>query len=745
MSSVQPIRRSADLRFARIEGWLVDVAANRVQRGAEDVRLTPKAMAVLRELLQRHGAVVRRDDLLGIVWRDGFPTDDVLTHAITELRRAIEDDPRAPRIIETIPKVGYRLLGNVEILAQPEHRTDAAAERTSSAVDAGDSAPARVPLALLVTLVLFALLAIALPLLRTQRASSGGPGAVPDALTVQGLPAPQPMQPFAVTADPSREQFPSLSPDGSTVAYSAMAPERPSQRIMLKSLEAAAVPVALTSGEEGSDDFPVWSPDGKQIAFLRSGADACSIQVMPALGGQARRVAACPRGVVDYIDWHADGRSLLLGRRGESHAGQPLPASVHRLELDSGRIVPIAYAPQPVNEDDLQPRMSPDGRWIVFRRGAVPYSDLYLMPAAGGDARRLTTLRAKLRGFAWYPDSGALVLSSDHGARQSLFRLDLADGRLRALGIDDAVFPAMARKAPVLVYQQEAPLLQLAEFRLDTADGVPERRMIAPATRSDRSPSLSPGAAKLAFVSHRSGEPQLWIHEFDGRRTYPVTRLSRLDLGFPQWSPDEANVLFVARGAGASTLMRVDVGSGRIERLSTEDERVRFASYSRDGRSIFFSSDRSGSWQIWRMAADGSGAEQLGQRGGFDPRDFLGDGAIYFTRETEAGLFRLDLATKAETRVSNDAGYLVMETLMLVDGHAYFLEAQEPGSDAWIVRVPLHPEGAAYGQMDEREHVFRLNLPAAAMDVSLSRDRRRVVVVSVERDETDLMAMTLAE
>lgn len=742
-ASVQPIRRSADLRFARIDGWLVDVAANRVQRGSEDVRLTPKAMAVLRELLQRAGAVVRRDDLLGIVWRDGFPTDDVLTHAITELRRAIEADPRAPRLIETIPKVGYRLLGNVEILNQPEMRAEPG-ERAADAPLAAEPDAPHVPVALFATLALFVLLAIALPLLRTQRAAEN-PAAANGPMTVQGLPAPQPMQPFAVTADPSREQFPSLSPDGSTVAYSAMSPERPSLRIMLKSLEAAAVPVALTSGEEGSDDFPMWSPDGKQIAFLRTRERLCSIQVMPALGGQARRVAACPGGAIDYIDWHADGRSLLLARRGESAGSDSLPSSVHRLELESGEIRPLTYAPQALGEDDMQPRMSPDGRWIVFRRGAVPYSDLYLMPAAGGDARRLTTIRARIRGFAWYPDSSAIVLSSDHGARQSLYRLELADGRLHALGVDEAVFPAMARKAPVLVYQQETPLLQLAEFRLDTADGVPERRMISPSTRSDWSPSLSPGAAKLAFVSMRSGEPQLWIHEFDGGKTYPVTRLSRVDLGFPQWSPDEASVLFVARGAGASTLLRVEIGSGRIERLSNAQERVRFASYARDGRTIFFSSDRSGSWQLWRMAADGSGAEQLGEHGGFDPRDFLGDGSLYFTRETSRGLFRLDLETRAETRVSNDAGYLVMDTLALIGEQLYFLDAQDANADAWIVRAPLHRDGIAPGESDRIEHLYRLNLPAVSGEMSLSRDLRRVVVVSIERDETDLMAMTLSE
>ena len=100
-ANVKFLHRSTEIRHARLSGWAVDVAANRVQRDGVDIRLTPKAMGVLRELMQRRGTVVRRDDLLGIVWGDGFPSDDVLTHAVTELRRALELDPRAPVILYT--------------------------------------------------------------------------------------------------------------------------------------------------------------------------------------------------------------------------------------------------------------------------------------------------------------------------------------------------------------------------------------------------------------------------------------------------------------------------------------------------------------------------------------------------------------------------------------------------------------------------------------------------------------------
>lgn len=727
-ATVQPIRRPSDWRYARLEGWIVDVPANRVQRGGEDVRLTPKAMAVLRELMQRQGAVVRRDDLLGIVWRDGFPTDDVLTHAVTELRRALEVDPRAPRIIETIPKVGYRLVPSVELLDQlPEEAPVAEPHRE------GD--PPQRPLALFVALGVFVLMCVLIPLLR-----------MPAIDRVSSTPTPlQQLEPFAVTADPTREQFPSVSPDGSTVAYAAMAPDRPATRIMLKSLDFAAVPVPLTSGEEGSDDQPVWSPDGKKIAFLRMGKGECGIQVMPALGGQARRVGFCSSRTLDYLDWSADGKSLLVSRRRASGGSdEARAATVHRLEIETGAEQPVDYAPLPQGEDDLQPRASPDGRWIAFRRGAVPYSDLWVMPAEGGQARRITRLRSRMRGFAWYPDSLALVVSSDHASRQALYRIALDGSEPYALGAEQAVFPAVARNAPVVVYQQESPLLQLAAYRLDTADGVPERRVLPPSTRSDLSPMLSPDAERLAFVSLRSGDPQLWIHEFDAGNTYPVTRLQRTDIGFPRWSPDGRSVLFVARGNGTSTLMRVDVGSGRIEKLTRDDERVRFGSVSTDGWTIFYSSDRSGTWQVWRMSAKGGDAVQVGHDGGFDPRQLGDEAALYYAKETDRGLFRLDLGTGEERRVSWHAGFWNMDTVNLVGDWLYFIDDSAANGDPWLVRAPLHREGVGDASAAEKpEHVARIALAGIGGEMSLSADLKRLVTVSVERDETDLMAAAL--
>ena len=97
--------------------WLVHPSLNSISRNGNNLRLEPKAMEVLVCLAEHGGSVVSKEKLIAEVWADTFVGDDALIRCISGLRRALEDDPKFPRIIETIPKRGYRLLEKVELLA----------------------------------------------------------------------------------------------------------------------------------------------------------------------------------------------------------------------------------------------------------------------------------------------------------------------------------------------------------------------------------------------------------------------------------------------------------------------------------------------------------------------------------------------------------------------------------------------------------------------------------------------------
>lgn len=97
----------------RLGPWIVRPSLNSISRNGTNLHLEPKAMEVLVCLAQHGDSVVSKEKLIGEAWGDTFVGDDALTRCISELRRAFEDDAKAPRVVETIPKRGYRLLVEV--------------------------------------------------------------------------------------------------------------------------------------------------------------------------------------------------------------------------------------------------------------------------------------------------------------------------------------------------------------------------------------------------------------------------------------------------------------------------------------------------------------------------------------------------------------------------------------------------------------------------------------------------------
>jgi DNA-binding winged helix-turn-helix (wHTH) protein len=99
---------------------LVEPDVNTISRGDTTVRVELKAMALLALLASRAERLVTRWELLDAVWGTEFICDNTLSQAICDLRRALCDDARDPKYIETIHRRGYRLLVPARIVESPE-------------------------------------------------------------------------------------------------------------------------------------------------------------------------------------------------------------------------------------------------------------------------------------------------------------------------------------------------------------------------------------------------------------------------------------------------------------------------------------------------------------------------------------------------------------------------------------------------------------------------------------------------
>ena len=99
----------------QLEGWKIQPQLNSISRGSDFIRLEPKIMQVLIELASRPGEVLTKEELIHAVWPNTYVGDDALIRCISELRRTFEDDPRSPHVIQTISKIGYRLIAPVDV------------------------------------------------------------------------------------------------------------------------------------------------------------------------------------------------------------------------------------------------------------------------------------------------------------------------------------------------------------------------------------------------------------------------------------------------------------------------------------------------------------------------------------------------------------------------------------------------------------------------------------------------------
>ncbi|MCC4597122.1 winged helix-turn-helix domain-containing protein [Xanthomonas campestris pv. phormiicola] len=633
-------------------------------RARRPQRLTPKAMGVLRVLLAQPGQVVERETLLAQVWPDTQPTNDVVTQAITQLRKAFAAGAKgdAPAYIETLAKTGYRLVAPVQALA--EVQTDAAAP-FAAVVSEHMHADAAVAAPAIAAAAPPPPAAAVVPAPQSRRlqavlAAAVGAGLMLLAVLVWWLPrgdqdtlgseqervVGSPERPYRlITTMPGFELEPALSPDGAQVAYAAGIEGRAGTQLLVQATGRAAgsaSPRSLGVPDKGdSDRLPAWSPDGRRIAFARLGPDGrCQVMVVAADGrGAAREATRCDGTELLSFDWTPDGRGLLFG----SMTGRQPSRGIRVLDLASGHWRALSYTVA-AGDFDYAPRYSPDGQWIAFVRNPQ-MGGLWRMPAAGGRAEPLTREFAEIRGWDWTQDGRGLVFGRRVDSETRLYRLDTASQRLRDLDLGDAQSPTLSRDGERLAFVHRRP--QFALYRIAAADrhGKRDSQRLFASTGRDSQPVIAPDGRQLVFSSDRSGSYALWwgdvtrpqsLRQVEGLR--PETRQP------PAWSADSQSLLVSGRDAqGRSVIYEVRPQSGSVVPLPVPSGEPLQAAYTADPAQLLVLLGEHGRTRLqlydrrslpWRRLASLDDVSQLR----VDPDS----GRVLFTRLAHSGLWRAD-------------------------------------------------------------------------------------------------------
>lgn len=111
----ESISQLSEARIFRVGSYRVEPSTLRVLSSDQlAVRLEPKAMQLLLYLAEHEGKVISRTELEDNIWDGRIVGEDALTNTIAKLRRAFADNARHPKVIETVPKTGYRLIASVD-------------------------------------------------------------------------------------------------------------------------------------------------------------------------------------------------------------------------------------------------------------------------------------------------------------------------------------------------------------------------------------------------------------------------------------------------------------------------------------------------------------------------------------------------------------------------------------------------------------------------------------------------------
>ena len=316
-------------------------------RAGQPVSLEPKTFDVLRYLLEHRDRLVTKEELLDSVWKDTFVTPNVLTRAVAQMRKALGDDAFEARYVETVAKRGYRFIAPVHVSQDPNASTPAiAAGNVSESEAVPVSAPPADPKRRRVTIAAAVLAAVALAATVLYTVRERGTSVALETAT----------SPFAArrfTTESHSYSFPSISPDGRTVAYSSDATG--SMEIYTSSFVAGSEEHALTS-DGGHNMFAEWSPDGQWIAY--HSRKKGGIWIVPSGGGTARQV-------VDFGSqptWTPDGQSLVFSSDAGGMAAQSVLWTV-RVDGTSRRQLTKLGAPRGGHS---RPSVSPTGRLVTF-------------------------------------------------------------------------------------------------------------------------------------------------------------------------------------------------------------------------------------------------------------------------------------------------------------------------------------------------------------------------------------------
>ncbi len=539
--------------------------------------LEPRVMQVLVVLASAKGAVVSRDELIRRCWGGRIVSEDAINRAVSKVRQLAELGGTKAFEIETIPRVGYRLLRTQPSSPATDHSAARVAVLSSGHKPAAPQAASRFnggKAALLAAVALTLVVAVVAAAVLIPKPA-------------QEWAVAESHQPFIAT--PDIERFPSFSPDGTMIAYSR-GKNTWSRQIFLQ-LRRGGDPLQLTH-DKFDDVAPAFSPDGTSVAYSAGQLkEPCRIMLAQIPSGPSRQIGHCRMLERTTFSWDRGGRALFF--HDTPNAGQP--AHIMRLNIDTGAVTEITPASEGGSLIDFQPSASPDGKVLLFFRYLKgDRLQLVLRALVDGSERILIDDDAD-KYAVWSNDSSTVFVARNEGSDSSLW-----------------AYPASGA-APWRITSNARPM----EFISAGPDGLLAVELknkvtqLAVASASDTEaprPLATDGYSGCSFdyaadgtlvLIGNDGEAPVIVVGTPGHLREVMRLKQRIPCGI-HWSPDGMRIAF-GGGDAISRISIIDRAGMPVGQVPYPTQDFGYFEWTPDGDGFLETRLDSHGWRVWRV------------------------------------------------------------------------------------------------------------------------------------------------
>jgi Tol biopolymer transport system component len=427
-------------------------------------------------------------------------------------------------------------------------------------------------------------------------------------------------------------------------------------------------------GDPGASD-PRWSPDGKEIVFLRSppGKGGSAEMAITDLEGNMRilyRVDIQKEGYPVPIEWLPDNSAIVTGIL---HPEKPEILGL--IPLSGGTFKELHTLNGEVRLSGGSVDVSPDGHFIVFHdQNSKGKYDIHTIGMDGTSLQLLSGHPANDRSPRWSPDGRHIVFLSERHGRRALWGIAVRDGKPEgeAFFIKEGDFDLLNWTKHGLAYQSSLLVQDIFTVPVDPdtleITGKPRQIEYTP-TGGNVCPSWSPNGKHLAFVSFdkSNGESKIVVMSVEGGEPQEFPNPTKLQVPLAihdlRWLPDSSGLSLsdYDREGKEQTLYQLDLQTGRWKEWPIPVESWTRTDWSKDGKSFLYL--RKGSAQAKTGIVERNpetGAERyiyIKERKGEGPmrslrlsRDYT---KLVFT-ETWAGIKMIDMKTGKHRIVSSE-------------------------------------------------------------------------------------------